>query len=443
MTVESGVGFLWRSRRAGLGNAHRVGSANVPRRTGEYLAAIPMLPEQSVLVFNFAQTPLHRESSINFSRLGAGPTEGWHARLEKWVPRKSRMSTTPSCDISLQLQEFGGCDREAIQVPGFIQPHGLLLAVDPATDLIGQAAGDAGRLLGRDDLAFGDSLLGLTMEEVLGASLVGFLKTGTLFREPIYLGTVGPFGDRGPLAVTAHQTLGVAIVEAQLSLPTAAFGATTLAEIRYMTERVGGAPDLLAACALATGEIRRITDYDRVMVYQFLPDGSGTVIAEQRDEHLRPYLNHRYPAADIPLQARELYRRSMIRVIPDVFYSPEPLAPALSPATHQALDMSYCLLRSVSPVHVRYLKNMGVGASMSVSLLLRDELWGLIACHNTTPRIVPYEAQEACRHVGQILSQKIVAQQEAKAIASRMIWTSLNITFWVSWLCQVTRVPRS
>ena len=327
------------------------------------------------------------------------------------------MTSTPSLDSKPQSQDFRACDRELIHLPGAIQPHGLLLVVDPAADLIVQAAGDAGALLARDDLASGDSLLGLTMERVLGVSLNGLMRgtTATLLRDPIYLGAVGPFGDRGILAVTAHQIEGVAIVEAQLSLPTAsaASAATALANIRFITERIGGAHDFLEACYLSIGEVGRMTGYDRVLVYQFLADGSGSVIAEQRGEHLPAFLNHRFPASDIPQQARELYRRSTIRIIPDVGYVPAPLAPALSPVTDQSLDMSKCVLRSVSPVHVRYLKNMGVGASMSVSLLLRDKLWGLIACHNTTPRIVPYEAQEACRHVGQILSQKIFAHQEA------------------------------
>ena len=328
------------------------------------------------------------------------------------------MTSTPSLDSKLLSQDFGACDREPIHIPGSIQPHGLLLAVDPVADLIVQAAGNAGALLARGDLASGESLLGLTMEKVLGRPLSGLMRgtAATLLRDPIYLGTVGPFGDGGTLAVIAHQTLGVAIVEAQPGLPAASAvsTATTLANIRSITERVGRAHDLLEACALAAGEIHRITGYDRIMIYQFLPDGSGSVIAERRDDNLWPYLNHRFPAADIPQQARELYRRSTIRIIPDVGYVPAPLAPAVSAATLQPLDMTHCILRSVSPVHVRYLKNMGVGASMSVSLLLRDKLWGLIACHNPTPRIVPYEAQEACRHVGQILSQKIAAHDEAE-----------------------------
>jgi two-component system, chemotaxis family, sensor kinase Cph1 len=141
------------------------------------------------------------------------------------------------------------------------------------------------------------------------------------------------------------------------------------------------------------------------------PTAPAQVIAEVKSANLAPFLNHRYPESDIPAQARELYRRSAIRVIPDVGYTPAPLLPPGDPP----LDMSHCTLRSVSPVHIQYLRNMGVGASMSVSLLPRGELWGLIACHNTTPAPVPYEAQEACRHVGQILSQLIAARGDTDA----------------------------
>jgi hypothetical protein len=119
--------------------------------------------------------------------------------------RGSRMTSTPSLDSKLLSQDFGACDREPIHIPGSIQPHGLLLAVDPVADLIVQAAGNAGALLARGDLASGESLLGLTMEKVLGRSLSGLMRgtAATLLRDPIYLGTVGPFGDGGTLAVIA------------------------------------------------------------------------------------------------------------------------------------------------------------------------------------------------------------------------------------------------
>jgi light-regulated signal transduction histidine kinase (bacteriophytochrome) len=146
----------------------------------------------------------------------------------------------------------------------------------------------------------------------------------------------------------------------------------------------------------------------------FLEDGSGCVIAEEKDAELPTFLNHHYPASDIPKQARQLYLRNVIRVIPDVNYTPVPLAPQICPATGGPLDMSDCILRSVSPIHIQYLKNMNVRASMSVSIVRDGALWGLVACHHTSPKPVSYEVREACKHVAQILSQQIAAREEAE-----------------------------
>jgi diguanylate cyclase (GGDEF)-like protein len=306
--------------------------------------------------------------------------------------------------------DLSACEREAIHVPSSIQPHGLLLVVDQATDLILQAAGDAASLHNSNA-----SIVGQSVQAVLGASLADLLlrEQTSLGREPAYIGTLGPFADRQKLTVTAHLMEGAAILEAQPSIASTVNLVKALANIRSIIVRIGGTSDLIEACYFAAHEIRRLTGYDRVMIYQFLADGSGSVIAEVKDAHLSSFLNHRFPGSDIPKQARELYRRNAIRVIPNVDYIPAPLVPMLSPQTNQPLDMSYCGLRSVSRVHIQYLKNLGVGASMSVSLLPRGELWGLIACHNTTEKLVSYEAHEACRHVGQILSQHIRAREEA------------------------------
>ena len=165
----------------------------------------------------------------------------------------------------------------------------------------------------------------------------------------------------------------------------------------------------------AAREARRLTGFDRVMIYRFLRDGSGSVAAEDKAEALPPFLNHRYPASDIPKQARELYLRNPIRVIPDVSYTPAPLVPTLNPATRTPLDMSECTLRSVSPIHVQYLKNMNVAASMSVSIVVDGALWGLMAFHHMTPKLVPYELREMCKHLGELLSQQVKAREDAEA----------------------------
>ena len=307
-----------------------------------------------------------------------------------------------------ELLNLRACDREPIQIPGSIQPYGVLLVVDQSNDLILQAAAGPARLI-----AFTSSVVGATLEKALGVSLAALVQRAetVLLREPTFLSTVKPFGGE-ELTITAHEVDGAAVVELEPAARPESV-ARTLAKIRSITERIGGASDLLEACILAAREVRQITGFDRVMIYQFLQDGSGAVISEEKEESLPSFLNHRFPESDIPKQARDLYRRNAIRTIPDVSYIPSPLLPVLNPVTNQPLDMSNSFLRSVSPVHIRYLMNMGVGASMSVSLFSQGKLWGLIACHNKTSRPVTYEARETCRHVGQIVSQQIRAREEA------------------------------
>lgn len=307
-----------------------------------------------------------------------------------------------------KMQDLSTCAREPIHIPGSIQPHGFLLVIDPATDRVVQAAGDVASLVG-----FQSSVAGLKAETILGGSLADLLRQSgtTLNHEPVYIGKTQT-RTGADLTLLAHQAQGAAIVEAIPAGPSMS-AAVILANIRAITEHVGGAPDVPEACSLAAAEVRRITGYDRVMIYRFHADGSGAVIAEAKDDGLAPFLNHRYPESDIPKQARELYRRSTIRSIPDVSYVPAPLVAMPNEVTDQPLDMTHCMLRSVSPVHIRYLKNMKVGASMSVSLLPRGNLWGLIACHDTSAKILPYEVQETCRHVGQILSHLIAAREES------------------------------
>jgi light-regulated signal transduction histidine kinase (bacteriophytochrome) len=306
------------------------------------------------------------------------------------------------------------CDREPIHIPGAIQPHGVLLVVDPACEEVLQAAGDTVGLLGH-----APSLLGRWVGEALGLSLASLVQAaGTDLRaEPVYLGSIRPRADHAEVDVVAHQLDSVVILELERAPPTRLSAARLLGEMQAIGAALEAAPDLTSTCEVAAREVRRLTGFDRVMVYHFLEDGSGCVLAEDRAAELPPFLNHHYPASDIPKQARELYLRNMLRVIPDVDYAAAPLVPPVCPAqpTNRPLDMSKCALRSVSPVHVQYLKNMGVGASMSVSIIRSGTLWGLVACHHRTPMPVPYELRQACKRVGQILSQQIAAREEAEA----------------------------
>ncbi len=155
--------------------------------------------------------------------------------------------------------------------------------------------------------------------------------------------------------------------------------------------------------------IRDLTGYERVMVYRFDPDGHGKVIAEARHPRLEPLLGHHYPASDIPQRARELYLRNRVRVLVDVHYTPSPLLPRLLPSTGRELDMSLADLRSMSPLHLQYLKNMGVTATLVASLVREGRLWGLIACHHDAPRNLRLALRLACGMLAEVVSTRIAA----------------------------------
>ncbi len=176
-------------------------------------------------------------------------------------------------------------------------------------------------------------------------------------------------------------------------------------------------------------EIRQITGFDRVMVYRFDRDGAGTVIAEARTADLEPFLGLHYPASDIPKQAKYLYTLNFLRLIPDATYEPVGLIPQLNPLTNKPLDMSRSVLRSVSPLHTEYLQNMGVAASMSISLLKNKQLWGLIACHHNRPKKVPYEIRTVCEFIGQIASFELAAREENQDFDYKMKLKSIQSQF--------------
>jgi two-component system, chemotaxis family, sensor kinase Cph1 len=307
------------------------------------------------------------------------------------------------------VSDLTDCDREPIHIPSAIQVHGTLLVVDPASDEIIQVGVGAEGLLPQSS-----PLLGERLTDVLGAP-AAFVGSAAFSGEPVYVSSLIPeLAARADIDVTAHRSEGLIIIEIERALTARPSAAHMLGRVRSISAALQAGPDLLHTCRSAAHELRGLTGFARVMIYRFLEDGSGCVIAEDKDAELPTFLNHHYPASDIPRQARELYVRNVIRVIPDVNYTPVPLVPQICPATGGPLDMSDCILRSASPIHIQYLKNMNVRASTSVSIVRDDALWGLVACHHTSPKPVSYEVREVCKHVAQILSQRIAAREEAE-----------------------------
>ena len=234
--------------------------------------------------------------------------------------------------------------------------------------------------------------------------------------------------DANPLSIRAggkrfdgivHHHEGAAILELEPN-PETADQRSIHHPFRAALLRVQRASTLPELATIITEEMRRTTGFERVMFYRFHEDGTGSVDAEARDAVHEPYLGLRYPASDIPVQARRLYLQNWLRLIFDADQKPARIVPALRPDTGAPLDLSFSVLRSVSPIHIEYMKNMGVRASMSISLIVRDQLWGLISCLNHTgPRRVSHRMRSACEFMGRLASLQIASFEDRELIASR------------------------
>jgi light-regulated signal transduction histidine kinase (bacteriophytochrome) len=314
-------------------------------------------------------------------------------------------------DSAVNPFDLDACAREPIHIPGAIQPHGAILVADRTTQEISHAAGDVARLLGVD------AWLGRTLGAVLGDRLAARLAQVT--QSGAVSGYAGHFlGPQASFDVSAHVDGQRLIVEVEPGLETPLPATAILGQLEAAGAAFERAPNLKALCDRAAIEFRRLTGFDRVMIYRFLDDDAGCVVAEDRDPTLSTFLHHHFPASDIPRQARALYVRNRTRVIPDTAYVPAPLRPAGFESTD--LDMSDCALRSVSPVHMQYLRNMGVGASGSVSIVKDGLLWGLIACHHREPMLMPYDIRAAARTLAGGLARQIRAKEDADRYRERL-----------------------
>ncbi len=313
------------------------------------------------------------------------------------------------------------CDAEPIHVPGAIQPHGVLVAMHPQTLKISQVSANSTNLFG----AAPSQVLGKTLLTLLGGSgdrLLTALATNKLSNgEPLFAEIDGRAFD-----VRAHRHQGVAIVEFERQAAPGQLAATTDAMLRSALSRLQRPEGLGDVCSVMVEEVRKLTGFDRVLLYQFDEEGHGDVIEEDRADDVEAYWGHRFPATDIPRQARELYVLNWLRLIPDATYTPVPLVPELRPDEGLPLDLSFSTLRSVSPIHLQYLQNMGVRASMSVSLVRNGKLWGLIACHHRFARHVNFATRAACEVIGRVASLQIAALEEIESRVFRRARSSVE-----------------
>lgn len=309
-----------------------------------------------------------------------------------------------SASAASQL-DLSNCDREPIHIPGSIQPHGVLLTFDESGRVL-QASENTRGVLGRE----AEKLLSRDLADALGNDAAGAIRE-RIARNPLtnaasYVSEVSVTGR--PFLAIAHEHDGVTILELE---PATERPPVEFADLQPFVNRLQGLHTSGEVAQLAADEIRRITRFDRVLVYQFDSDWHGTVIAESRNDVLPSYMDLRFPASDIPRQARELYRKNRLRIIEDVEYHPAALVPLENPKTGRPLDLSYATLRSVSPIHREYMRNMETATSMSVSILRDGQLWGLLSCHNRESLHVPFTIRAACDFISQILSLQLEAEE--------------------------------
>lgn len=315
--------------------------------------------------------------------------------------------------VTAELVSLAADDHEPIHIIGQIQPHGALLALHEVNLTITQVSENAQEYLGLPP----EMLLGHTASEIFDDATVELLHQ--LLQDkledasPFSVGLKSPSNPELPQALlaTPYRTEQKIVLElepmpaGQLSQPDQFYS-----QLKGALVNIKRASTLNELFQNVATEVRKMTGFDRVMIYQFDVDHSGIVVAEALGAELESYLGLHYPAGDVPSVARNLFTRKWLRMIPTVDYKPINLLSDSSPDT--PLDLSQSSLRGVSPCHLEYLRNMGVAASMSIPIIDQNQLWGLVACHHYSPKLIGYELRRTCELLGQLISVELVLQQE-------------------------------
>jgi light-regulated signal transduction histidine kinase (bacteriophytochrome) len=307
--------------------------------------------------------------------------------------------------------DLTNCDREPIHILGGIQPIGFLFALT-ADWMVARVSANVADFIGRTP----DELIGQPLAEILPASAVHDLRNRTaMLRGPdaverLFDCTLVPGAPGFDIAI--HFSGGQVVLEAE---PASGEHGDATGMVRSMITRLDQCGDFATFFKEGARQVRALVGFDRVMVYRFAADGSGEVVAEACKAGIGKFMGLHYPASDIPAQARELYRRNLLRMITDVNAEPVPVVPQYD-AAGQPLDLSLSVLRSVSPIHIEYLKNMGVGASMSISIIVEGRLWGLFACHHYAARCPTFERRSVSELFAQMFSMRLESREREETV---------------------------
>ncbi|TLU72086.1 bifunctional diguanylate cyclase/phosphodiesterase [Lichenicoccus roseus] len=316
--------------------------------------------------------------------------------------------------------ELSECDREPIHIPGAIQPHGALLAASEDDWRISHASANLSEVLGLDAHA----MLGRPLRDAVQELAFGSLAAASgeaLSHDNVNLGHLNTLtrADGVLLHLQAHRSGSHVCVNIE-PLPLAPEATPAITAVLPALESFRAATSCKEVCTLAVRALRKLTGYDRVMAYRFAAKGDGEIIAELHRPGDEPYLGLHYPAADIPVQARRLIMLQRVGMIADTSYRPVALLVDPSLSDVAPLDLTYSALRSVSPLHCEYLRNMHVGACLTVALVHHDRLWGMLVCQHATPRTSGPELRAVVDMIGKVVSLLLASLGEAEAHADRL-----------------------
>ncbi len=335
-------------------------------------------------------------------------------------------------DRSFQV-DLTNCDQEPIHILGAVQSYGFLIAISNEW-VIRRVSANSAEFIGKTP----EELIGAALTSIFDAEAVHTIRNRmALLRgddavERMFGLQLMPGGPLFDLAI--HISERSMVIEVEPAPDHQEGDATGM--LRAMISRLNQADSMEAFYREGARQVRALTGFDRVMVYRFDDAGSGEVVAETARPGIGSFLGLHYPAEDIPAQARALYVRNIFRVIADVGAPPIPIVPALDERGHP-LDLSLSVLRSVSPIHIEYLSNMGVGASLSISIVIEGKLWGLFACHHYGPRLPSLERRSVCELFGQMFALKLESRERlamseylrgARDAADRLLGSLANDT---------------
>lgn len=316
------------------------------------------------------------------------------------------------------------CGRVPLHQTNLVQPHGYLLVVEKERLDILQASENVGELLGKP------------VKEVIHTRLQNYIPAGQAEKmQQQFTATVSgrlpfllSFSAGNHLAVIKQQQ-SYFILEIEKEMRSAGTDDSFIKvyqDVKYVMGALEEAKTTEETCRMAAEELKKISGFDKVMIYRFDENWNGDVIAEVMEEGMDSYLGLKFPASDIPKQARELYKKMPYRLIPNVDYEPVKLYPVINPATNVFTDLSDSNLRSVAGVHLEYLKNMNVAASMSTRILKDDRLWGLIACHHRTAKHLSFEMCAVFELLSSMISTRISAMQNQDVFQYRTAMQQLH-----------------